>query len=359
MKCYDWDQLLDTEDMLALTEEALTPKPARPLSWRRLGALAACLALILCLTNYQALATGVQTLIRYFSGVGAAETGADLRIQEGELEFELSGRTYLISGAYARDGFLFVPLEVVSRSEERLNKNDYQNLYVKLEISQDGQNLAGSNPFLDLSDNGSYAAGQYTALTRKRIPFSPLQEEQYLGWRYLPEGYQSYAQAVFTYEAANPAERYTLRVEDYLTDQVMEVELTLAPPEEISAICEQRTVGEIQVTALVSADGRRLSLYGAMANADEWWKSLVELQADPIYGVQFLEADGTYHQGLPRRPGGTDGAGYAQEILLTQDTGPITAVRIGRIYYAYDDMDDGLVSRWVDLDWVISLTETK
>ena len=328
MKCYDWDQLLDTEDMLSLTEEALTPKPARPLSWRRLGALAACLALILCLTNYQALATGVQTLIRYFSGVGAAETGADL-----------NGRTYLISGAYARDGFLFVPLEVVSRSEERLNKNDYQNLYVKLEISQDGQVLAGSNPFLDLSDNGSYAAGQYTALTRKRIPFSPLQEEQYLGWRYLPEGYQSYAQAVFTYEAANPAERYTLRVEDYLTDQVMEVELTLAPPEEISAICEQRTVGEIQVTALVSADGRRLSLYGAMANADEWWKSLVELQADPIYGVQFLEADGTYHQGLPRRPGGTDGAGYAQEILLTEDT--------------------GRVRRWVDLDWVISLTETK
>ena len=35
MKCYDWDQLLDTEDMLALTEEALTRKPARSLSRRR------------------------------------------------------------------------------------------------------------------------------------------------------------------------------------------------------------------------------------------------------------------------------------------------------------------------------------
>lgn len=358
MKCYDWDQLLDTEDMLTLTEEALTPKPARPLSWKRLGALAACLALILCLTNYQALATGVQTLIRYFSGVGAAETGADLRIQEGELEFELSGHTYLISGAYARDGFLFVPLEVVSRSEERLN-NGYQNLYVKMEVSQDGQTLAGGNPFLDLQDNGSYATGQYTALERKRFPFSPLEEEQYLGWRYLPEGYQTYAQAVFTYEATNPAERYTLRVEDYLTNQVAEVELALAPPEEVSAICEQRTVGEVQVTALVSADGRRLSLYGTMANADEWWKSLVELQAEPINGVQFMETDGTCHPGIPRRPGGTDGAGYAQEILLTQETGPITAVRIGCIYYAYDDMDEGLVSRWVDLDWVISLTEAK
>lgn len=358
MKCYDWDQLLDTEDMLALTEEALTPKPARPLSWKRLLALAACLALILCLTNYQALATGVQTLIRYFSGVGAAETGANLRIQEGELEFELSGRTYLISGAYAQDGFLFVPLEVVSRSEERIN-NGYQNLYVKLEASQDGQSLTGGNPFLDLADNGSYAAGQYTALTRKRIPFSPLEEEQYLGWRYLPKGYQTYAQTVFTYEAVNSADSYTLRVEDYLTDQVMEVELALAPPEEISALCEQRTVGEVQVTALVSADGRRLSLYGTMVKEEEWWKSLVELQAEPIYGVQFLEADGTCHQGLPRRPGGTDRAGYAQEILLTEDTGPITDVRIGRIYYAYDDMDEGLVNRWVDLDWVISLTESK
>lgn len=356
MNSYDWDQLLDTEDMLALTEEALAPKPAHPLSWRRLGVLAACLALILCLTNYQALATGVQTLIRYFSGVGAAEAGTDLRIQEGELEFELSGRTCLISGAYARDGFLFIPLEVVSPWSERLNDSAYQNWYVKMEVSQDGQVLAGSNPFLDLADNGSYAAGQYAALERKRIPFSPLGEDQYLGWRYLPEGYQAYAQAVFTYEAADPAESYTLRVEDYLTDQVMEVELTLAPPEEISAVCEQRTVGEVQVTALVSADGRRLSLYGAMAKEEEWWKSLVEVRTDPSDGVQFMEADGTCYQGISRRPGGLDGAGYAQEILLTQDTGPITAVRIGPICYTYDDMDEGQISRWVELDWVISLT---
>ena len=115
MKRYHWDQLLDENDLMDLTDEAMISSAARRIPWRRLGALAACLALILCLTNYQALATGVQTLIRYFSGVGAAETGADLRIQDGELEFELSGRTYLISGAYARDGFLFVPLEVVSR----------------------------------------------------------------------------------------------------------------------------------------------------------------------------------------------------------------------------------------------------
>ena len=262
MKAYHWDELLEDEDLMELTEEAMSPRTARRIPWRRLGALAACLALILFLTNYQALATGVQTLIRYFSGVGAAETGADLRIQEGELEFELSGRTYLISGAYARDGILFVPLEVVSRSEERLNGSNYQNLYVKMEVSQKGQALAGSNPFLSLSDNGSYSTGQYTALTRKRISFSPLQEDQYLGWRYLREGYQTYAQAVFTYEAANPDGSYTLQVEDYLTNQVREVELTLAPPEEIAAICEQRTVDEVQVTALVSADGRRLSLYG-------------------------------------------------------------------------------------------------
>lgn len=226
-----------------------------------------------------------------------------------------------------------------------------------MEGSQGGQALAGSNPFLDLSGNGSYATGRYTALTRKHIPFSPLGEEQYLGWRYLPEGHQTYAQAVFTYEAADPADSYTLRVEDYLTDQVMEVELTLAPPEEISAVCEQRTVGEVQITALVSADGRRLSLYGTMAKEDEWWKSLVELQAEHIDGVQFMEADGTCHPGIPRRPGGTDGAGYAQEILLTQDTGPITAVRIGRIYYAYEDMDEGYVYQWKDLDWVIQLPQ--
>lgn len=356
MKYYDWDQLLDTEDMLALTEEALTRKPARSLSRRRLGALAACLALVLGLVNYQALAAGVQSIIRYFSGVGAVEGGDDLRIQAGELEFELSGRTCLISGAYARDGFLFVPLEVVSRSEERLNGNASQNLYVKMEASQDGHALSGSNPFLDLADSGSYATGQLTALERRRIPFSPLEEEQYLGWRYLPEGYQTCARAVFTYELTDPEGSCTLLVEDYLTDQVREVALTLAAPEEVSAVRAQRTVGEVRVTALVSSDGRRLSLYGAMDNEEAWWQSLVELRTEPIQEVQFLGADGVCYQGVPRRPGGTEGAGYPQEILLTEDAGPITSVRIGRIYYTYDDMDEGLVSRWADLDWVIPLT---
>ena len=355
---YHLDELLDAEDLTWLTDEAMAApmNNRRRISWKWLGTTAACVALILCLANYQALAAGVKRVVDYFSGVGAVETGTDLRIQDGELEFELSGRTYLISGAYVRDGFLFVPLEVVSKSEERLNDTTYQTLYVKMDASQDGQALAGSNPFEDLSDHGSYSMGQYTALERKRILFSPLREEQYLGWRYLPEGYQSYAQAVFTYEMADPDGSCTLWVEDYLTNQVQQVELTLAAPQKVSAVSSQYTVDQVQITALVSQDGRRLSLYGTMNNQEEWWKSLVDLQAEPIYGVQFIGADGTCYQGVPRRPGGTDGAGYPQEILLIQDTGPITTVRIQRIYYAYDDMDEGQVSQWVDLNWVIQLS---
>lgn len=356
MKAYHWDDLLEDEDFMDLTDEAMSPRTARRISWRQLGALAACLALILCLANYQALAAGVQTLIHYFSGVGAAKTGADLRIQDGELEFELSGRTYLISGAYARDGFLFIPLEVVSKSEERLNASAHQNLYVKVTALQNEKALSGQNPFTDLSNNGSYSWGQYTALNRKRIQFSSLSEEQYLGLRYLNQGYQSYAQAVFTYELADPdSSSCTLLVEDYLTNATQEVHLQLALPETIESFRSERRVEDILVTALVSKDGRRLSLFGAMPNESEWWKSLVDLQADALYGVQFIGADGTCYQGVPRRPGGLNGAGYPQEILLTQNTGPITAVRIQRIYYAYDDMDEGLVSQWVDLDWVIQL----
>ena len=51
MKRYHWDQLLDENDLMDLTEEAMISSAARPIPWRRLGALAACLALILCLTN--------------------------------------------------------------------------------------------------------------------------------------------------------------------------------------------------------------------------------------------------------------------------------------------------------------------
>ena len=355
MKAYHWDELLEEEDLMDLTEEAMAFSAARRIPWMRLGTAAACLALILCLANYQALAAGVKRIVDYFSGVGAMEARQNMLIQSKEVEFSLSGRTYLISGAYARDGILFVPLEVVSKSEERLNESTSQNLYVKVTAQQNGTALSGQNPFTDLSNNGSYPYGQYTALERKRIPFSPLSEHPYLGLRYLEQGYQSYAQAVFTFELKDADSGCcTLSVEDYLTDTVQDVELRLAPSETIEVVSSEREVGEVLVTALVSKDGRSLSLYGAMSHEAEWWKSLVDLRAEAVYGVQFIGADGTCYQGVPRRSG--DMAGYPQEILLTQDTGPITAVRIQKIYYAYDDMDEGLVSQWVELDWVIPLT---
>ncbi len=355
MKAYHWDQVLEEDDLIDLTEEAMSSTATRHIPWKGLGTAAACLALILCLANYQALAAGVKRIVDYFSGVGAMDAQQAMLVQDGEVEFSLNGRTYLISGSYVRDGILFIPLEVVSKSEERLNGSTHQNLYVKVTAQQNGKVLSGQNPFTDLSNSGSYPQGQYTALERKRIQFSSLSEHQYLGQRYLEQGYQSYAQAVFTYELADTGSGCcTLLVEDYLADAVQKVDLRLSSPETIESVSSEQSVGEILVTALVSKDGRRLSLFGAIPNESEWWKSLVDLQAEPVCGVQFIGANGACYQGVPRRS--DDMAGYPQEILLTQDTGPITAIRIQRIYYAYDDMDEGLVSQWVDLNWVIPLT---
>ena len=53
MRLYYWAELLDEEDLLQLTGEALPEGPAgqRRWSWRKLGAAAACAALLACVMN--------------------------------------------------------------------------------------------------------------------------------------------------------------------------------------------------------------------------------------------------------------------------------------------------------------------
>lgn len=57
---YHLDELLDAEDLTWLTDEAMAApmNNRRRISWKWLGTTAACVALILCLANYQALAAG-------------------------------------------------------------------------------------------------------------------------------------------------------------------------------------------------------------------------------------------------------------------------------------------------------------
>ena len=71
MRYCDWDEVLDRDGLLILTEEALTPPRRSRAPLRRLAAAAACAGLVLGLMNYRAVAAGVGELCRYFAGIGA------------------------------------------------------------------------------------------------------------------------------------------------------------------------------------------------------------------------------------------------------------------------------------------------
>ena len=68
MRYCDWDEVLDRDGLLILTEEALTPPRRSRAPLRRLAAAAACAGLVLGLMNYRAVAAGVGELCRYFAG---------------------------------------------------------------------------------------------------------------------------------------------------------------------------------------------------------------------------------------------------------------------------------------------------
>ena len=79
MRYCDWDEVLDRDGLLILTEEALTPPRRSRAPLRRLAAAAACAGLVLGLMNYRAVAAGVGELCRYFAGIGAtADDKAEL-----------------------------------------------------------------------------------------------------------------------------------------------------------------------------------------------------------------------------------------------------------------------------------------
>lgn len=102
MRYCDWDEVLDRDGLLILTEEALTPPRRSRAPLRRLAAAAACAGLVLGLVNYQAVAAGTERVIRYFLGVGAAEENLSLLVQGEALHKEDGAFLYRIGGAYQR-----------------------------------------------------------------------------------------------------------------------------------------------------------------------------------------------------------------------------------------------------------------
>ncbi|MFR2331981.1 MAG: hypothetical protein ACLS63_03220 [Flavonifractor plautii] len=109
MRYCDWDEVLDRDGLLILTEEALTPPRRSRAPLRRLAAAAACAGLVLGLMNYRAVAAGVGSLPLFRrhrrhggrqggalgAGVSRSPDGgitheADATLRSGVLELELT-----------------------------------------------------------------------------------------------------------------------------------------------------------------------------------------------------------------------------------------------------------------------------
>ena len=115
MRYCDWDEVLDRDGLLILTEEALTPPRRSQAPLRRLAAAAACAGLVLGLMNYRAVAAGVGELCRYFAGIGATvDDKAELWVLEEPVTWTEGDWTYE-ADATLRSGVLELELTMSSR----------------------------------------------------------------------------------------------------------------------------------------------------------------------------------------------------------------------------------------------------
>ena len=342
------------ERTIAAAGEERTP---RRHTARRVLAAAACLALVLCIGNYQALAAGVERALRYFAGVGAVEQGEEILVQEGSLSFDDGTRLYLIEGAYQRDGVLTVPVEVISREEPVNKSGGRKEQYLRLTVYAGGEELASVF-------RGS--EGELIETSKAQgTPMWPLSDgsDRWVDAFYLPRGYRGSADAVFLMALPQGAEGpYTFTLEDYGNNETWEGTLALGTPQAQEILQVSRTVGEGTVTALVGADGRSVAFYAELDPAlTQAGERLLQLTAHDVW---FLDDRGDRYEGAMRRY--ATAAAYLPEIHLAEEPeGEIVAIEVGTIWYdiVRTDVPMGKEGsqyhpKYEDLGWVIDLSGT-
>lgn len=338
------------EDTLAAAE-----RPRRKgVPTKRLAAALVCLALVLGVGNYQALAAGVQRIIRFFAGAGASETPVMVVEQadqwtEGDWLCQLDG--------VSQGEYLLLELYLVSPEME-----EHQLATRILQIYADGVPLEqGDQVYSEwLPYNGFIPQGQAW------MSLSGLDCGPEVAWR--EEGYRARVHMPFTYRL--PEETPT-----ELTYELLDLEgggshtgtLTLTPAETQAAWSDSRTFAEGTVTALVSEDGRQLSVYAHREENDEG--QMLTGASLFHHQVTFIGASGE------RYPDAGEGfrsftSGHVNVQLAAAPSWveePIVAVEIDAIQlvYEYDTWWDGPGGGMVrtqgdatygDLNWVIDLT---
>lgn len=337
------------EDTLAAAE-----RPRRKgIPARRLAAALVCLALVLGVSNYQALAAGLQKMIRFFAGAGAADAPVMVVEQadkwtEGDWLCQLDG--------VSQGEYLLLELYLVSPELE-----EHELATRELQVYADGVPLEQGDQVYSqwLPYNGFAPQGQIW------VPLVGLDCGPEVAWR--EEGYCARVHMPFTYRL--PEDRPT-----QLTYELLDLEgggshtgtLTLTPAETQTSYSDSRTFAEGTVTALVSQDGRQLSVYAHREENDQG--QLLTGASLFHHQVTFIGASGK------RYPDAGEGfrsftSGHVNVQLAAAPSWveePIVAVEIGAIQlvyeheYLWDGPGGGMVRgqddvTYGDLDWVISL----
>ena len=338
------------EDTLAAAE-----RPRRKgVPTKRLAAALVCLALVLGVGNYQALAAGVQKIIRFFAGTGASETPVMVVEQadqwtEGDWLCQLDG--------VSQGEYLLLELYLVSPELE-----EHQLATRILQVYADGVPLEqGDQVYSEwLPYNGFIPQGQAW------MSLSGLDCGPEVAWR--EEGYRARVHMPFTYRL--PEETPT-----ELTYELLDLEgggshtgtLTLTPAETQAAWSDSRTFAEGTVTALVSEDGRQLSVYAHREENDEG--QMLTGASLFHHQVTFIGASGERYsdagEGFRSFTSGHVNVQLAAAPSWVEE--PIVAVEIDAIQlvYEYDTWWDGPGGGMVrtqgdatygDLNWIIDLT---
>ena len=342
---YHLDELLEAEDLTRLTDEAMAAptKNRRRIPWKWLGTTAACVALILCLANYQALAAGVKRVVDYFSGVGAADQGTPVLVLKEPLTWTDGTWTYHLD-AYQAGGQLFVEMEYLStRLEPGADVNtgvpDYSfEMELLPPADRDG-------PWLSQEEAVDKASASYEDLNDWGSPEGAALREA---------GYRTYGSHPTLFQVGDfSGDTYRLRI-TFTDDSVIEgyhtvtyeKELNLIPAEAKAAVADSRAFSEGTVTVLVSQDGSGVTNFVEWSEASKYGLPghSLELQFIGASGKRYPAAfHNTYLEGFEH-------VEYYPRVPVDE---PITAVEIREISFwdRYSDQEHC----YEDLNWIITL----
>lgn len=344
---YELDQLLEAEDLARLTDEAMASPAGKKRTFTpgRLGALAACLALMLCLANYQALAAGVKRIAEYFSGVGAVDQGTPVLVLEEPLTWTDGTWTYHLD-AYQAGGQLFVEMEYLStRLEPGADVNtgvpDYS---FEMELLPPAD---VDGPWLSQEEAVYKVSASYEDLNDWGSPEGAALREA---------GYRTYGSHSSLFQVGDFAgDSYRLRI-TFMDDSVIEgyhtvtyeKELKLIPAEAKAAVSDSRTFPEGTVTVLVSQDG------SGVTNFVEWSEqSEYDLPGHHLE-LQFIGASGKRYPAYFHNTY-LVGFEHVEYYPRTAVDEPITAVVISEVSFWGRTGDPE--HTYENLNWVIQLPQ--